>query len=95
MDSHSLSDYQTQKSNLMKDSFSKHYKLKKACLLRGECFEIREIQTTSTPPIRRAAKIYRKLELPGAEGGKISGREIVENDLKLLSRVDHPNILKV
>jgi len=44
-----------------------------------------------------AAKIYRKLEL--AAGGKYqgdpNGRDLVDQELSLLSRLDHPNIIKV
>lgn len=47
------------------------------------------------PPINKAAKIYRKLDLPGDEDSGLDGRQIVENDIRLLMKADHPNILKV
>ena len=44
------------------------------------------------------AKIYRKDELKDSvkyKGTKISGRDLVEHELKLFSKLDHPNILKI
>lgn len=44
-----------------------------------------------------AAKIFRKLELEQGKKYKNdpTGRKYVENELKILSKLDHPNILKV
>ena len=44
-----------------------------------------------------AAKIFRKLELEQGKKYKTdpTGRHYVENELKLLAKLDHPNILKV
>ena len=93
---------------ISKEPFSKYYKLNKKCLFRSDHFEIREIVTVKIPTVKKAAKIYRKLELPGEmyyddsdDNGssghkiKIDGKKMVENELKLLSEIDHPNILKV
>jgi hypothetical protein len=63
---------------------------------RGDFFEIRQVIERKTRRVR-CAKIYRKEEIKakGKYSEETTGRDLVERELKLLSRLDHPNILKV
>lgn len=45
----------------------------------------------------KAVKIYRKLDLKnlGKAKNDLEARDLVERELKLLAKIDHPNIMKV
>lgn len=68
----------------------------KLVLLTGDFFEIREIVRKSDG-VKKAAKIYRKIELKSGASKKQSddARILVERELKLFSKIDHPNVIKI
>ena len=77
--------------------FSEHYRLNKKCICSGDFFEIREVLSLRTQK-KGAAKVYRKDELKdfvASKNNRVTGRDLVEHELKLFSKLDHPNILKV
>ena len=63
--------------------------------LTGDFFEIREI-VRKCDGVKKAAKIYRKMELKsGSKKQKDDARFLVERELKLFSKIDHPNVIKI
>ena len=70
--------------------------LTKKVVGRGDFFEIREANVKGSNEIK-AVKIYRKLDLKnlGKAKNDLEARDLVERELKLLAKIDHPNIMKV
>ena len=76
--------------------FFLYYTLENRCICRGDFYEVRSIIHKATGQ-EMACKIYRKSEL--IHGSKYpsepTGRNLVMDELRLLSSIDHPNIVKI
>mgnify|MGYP000944109105 CR=1 FL=1 len=70
--------------------------MKEKCLCRGDFFELRNVRVLKTGETK-CAKVFRKSDIAmGRFGAEIEkGYEFIERELKLLSRLDHPNLIKV
>lgn len=80
--------------NFSEKDFSKFYELTEHVVSYGDFFEIREIQFKKTLE-KRTAKIFRKLDMRDKIGSLEVGMELIKNELAMLARLDHPNIVKV
>jgi len=69
-------------------NFEDYYELQRRCIARGELCEIRHIKDKRTGEIK-TCKVFRKSDLNERL------MELIHKELEILSKCDHPNIVKV